>query len=94
MRVPASPSGTSQINLEFYLSDRNQITPNGDLGTSDILLTDVTEWSADSVASLSGELVDGSSFPVTAKTHIQVSDSNPYWGVELQPWTFKWDLTL
>ncbi len=24
----------------------------------------------------------------------QISDSNPYSGVELRPWTFQWDLTL
>ncbi len=24
----------------------------------------------------------------------EISDSNPYSGVELQPWTFQWDLTL
>ncbi len=23
-----------------------------------------------------------------------ISDSNPYSGVELRPWTFQWDLTL
>ena len=73
MRVPASLSGLSHINLEFYLSDRNQITPNGDLGTTDILLTDITEWSAESLVSLKGELVDGDSFAVTAKTQIEVT---------------------